>query len=112
MLESEDSDGTLSYKATLGGEDFQINVDTSKNGVKKGIRLEFIPTNQTGEMILNMSEEELETLQNSLITSLGPKFAKYKLELSRDTDSPNKSSCNMWIPLSSLFQFIKDMVLA
>ena len=108
MLEGE---GELNYKATLNGETFQITVDVGKNPTKKGIKLEFIPTNPKGDFIHNLTPEEIDTLQNSLITSLGPKFAKYKLEISRDTDAPEKQSVNLWIPLDSLFIFIKEMVL-
>ena len=96
MLESEESDGTLNYTANLGGETFKINVNVGSNTVKKGIKLEFTPMNEGGEMILNTTPEEMDKLQNSLITTLGPRFAKYKLELSRDTDSQNKQCAAMF----------------
>jgi len=104
-------DGELNYTANLGGENFKVTVDVGKNPSKKGIKIKFFPSNPEGDMIQNLSPEEVDTLQNSLATALGPKFSKFKLEIDRDVDAPDKSAANFWIPLDSVFTMIRDLVL-
>jgi hypothetical protein len=105
MLE-EDGNRDLQYKVNLNGETFQVNLDVDKNG----INLELVPVSPDGEMIYNLSEEEIKTLQNSLMTSLGPKFAKYKLELNAEDSNSESPSVKMNIPIGSLFPFIKTIL--
>jgi len=105
MLE-EDGKGELNYQVNLNGETFQVNLDVDKNG----INLELVPTNPEGDMIYNLSDEEIKTLQNSLMTSLGPKFAKYKLELNAEDGKEGNTSVKMNIPIGSIFPFIKAIL--
>lgn len=104
-------DGELNYNADFGGEKFKVIVDVNKNPSKKGIKLKFYPINEQGQIISNLTDEELKSLQNSLATDISPLFSKYNLELDRDTDAPQKDAINFQIPLDSIFSFIKDVVL-
>jgi hypothetical protein len=63
-------------------------------------------------MVLNnLTPEEIDTLQNSIATTVSPKFAEYGLEFDRDTDAPDRQAANFQIPLDSVFTFIRDTVL-
>lgn len=98
--------GELNYKTQIGGETFQVDVELDKSG----INLSFTPTNPSGDMIYNLTEEEVNTLKNSLMTSLGPKFAKYKMELSAESVKGDEKTINMSIPAGSVFPFIKNII--
>lgn len=104
-------EGELNYNATFNGEKFKVVVDVNKNPSKKGIKVKFFPVNEDGMVISNLTPEELQTLQNSLATTISKKFNEYNLEFDRDTDAPDKQAANFQIPLDSVFTFIRDKVL-
>ena len=83
-------EGELNYNATLGGERFKVVVDVNKNPSKKGIKVKFFPVNEDGMVLTDLTPEELQTLQNSLATTISKKFNEYGLEFDRDTDAPDK----------------------
>lgn len=104
-------EGELNYNATLGGERFKVVVDVNKNPSKKGIKVKFFPVNEDGMVLTDLTPEELQTLQNSLATTISRKFNEYGLEFDRDTDAPDKQAANFQIPLDSIFTFIRERVL-
>ena len=104
-------EGELNYNATIGGESFKVVVDVNKNPTKKGIKVKFFPVNENGEVLTNLTPEEVDTLQSSISTAVSKKFVDYGLEFDRDTDAPDKMAANFQIPLDSVFTFIKDKVL-
>ncbi len=104
-------EGELNYNATYGGENFKVVVDVNKNPTKKGIKVKFFPVNEAGQVLTNLSPEEVDTLQNSIATTISKKFNEYGLEFDRDTDAPDKSAANFQIPLDSVFTFIRDKIL-
>ena len=104
-------EGELNYEATFGGEKFRVVVDVNKNPTKKGIKVKFFPVNEQGMVLNNLTPEEIDTLQNSIATSISKKFNEYGLEFDRDTDAPDKQAANFQIPLDSVFTFIRDKVL-
>lgn len=104
-------EGELNYNATLGGERFKVVVDVNKNPSKKGIKVKFFPVNEDGMVLTDLTPEELQTLQNSLATTISKKFNEYGLEFDRDTDAPDKQAANFQIPLDSIFTFIRERVL-
>lgn len=104
-------EGELNYNASLGGERFKVVVDVNKNPSKKGIKVKFYPVNEQGIVLSNLTPEELQTLQNSLATSISKKFNEFGLEFDRDTDAPDKQAANFQIPLDSVFTFIREKVL-
>jgi len=104
-------EGELNYNATFNGEKFKVVVDVNKNPSKKGIKVKFFPVNKDGMVISNLTPEELQTLQNSLATTISKKFNEYNLEFDRDTDAPDKQAANFQIPLDSIFTFIREKVL-
>lgn len=104
-------EGELNYNATFNGEKFKVVVDVNKNPSKKGIKVKFFPVNEDGMVISNLTPEELQTLQNSLATTISKKFNEYNLEFDRDTDAPDKQAANFQIPLDSIFTFIREKVL-
>lgn len=104
-------EGELNYNANIGGENFKVVVDVNKNPTKKGIKVKFFPVNENGEVLTNLSPEEVDTLQSSISTAVSKKFVNFGLEFDRDTDAPDKMAANFQIPLDSIFSFIKDKVL-
>ena len=104
-------EGELNYNATLGGERFKVVVDVNKNPSKKGIKVKFFPVNEDRMVLTDLTPEELQTLQNSLATTISKKFNEYGLEFDRDTDAPDKQAANFQIPLDSIFTFIRERVL-
>jgi hypothetical protein len=104
-------EGELNYEATYGGEKFRVVVDVNKNPTKKGIKVKFYPVNEQGMVLSNLTPEEIQTLQNSIATTVSSKFNQYGLEFDRDTDAPDKQAANFQIPLDSVFTFIRDTVL-
>jgi hypothetical protein len=104
-------EGELNYNATYGGENFKVVVDVNKNPTKKGIKVKFFPVNEAGQVLTNLSPEEVQTLQNSIATTVSKKFNEFGLEFDRDTDAPDKSAANFQIPLDSVFTFIRDKIL-
>lgn len=103
--------GELNYNATYGGENFKVVVDVNKNPTKKGIKVKFFPVNEAGQVLTNLTPEEVQTLQNSIATTVSKKFNEFGLEFDRDTDAPDKSAANFQIPLDSIFTFIRDKIL-
>jgi hypothetical protein len=104
-------EGELNYEATYGGEKFRVVVDVNKNPTKKGIKVKFFPVNEQGMILNNLTPEEIDTLQNSIATTVSKQFNEYGLEFDRDTDAPDKQAANFQIPLDSIFTFIRDKVL-
>lgn len=104
-------EGELNYNATYGGENFKVVVDVNKNPTKKGIKVKFFPVNEAGQVLTNLTPEEVDTLQNSIATTVSKKFNEFGLEFDRDTDAPDKSAANFQIPLDSVFTFIRDKIL-
>lgn len=102
----KEENGELQYKTDIEGETFQIDVELDK----AGISLTFTPVNPEGTMIINMSEEEINTLKNSLMTSLGPKFSRYKLELSAEDIKGDEKQIKISIPAGSVFPFIQNVI--
>ena len=86
-------------------------LDVNKNPTKKGIKVKFFPTNADGMVLQNLTPEEVDTMTNSIATSVSKKFNEFNLEFDRDTDAPDKMAANFQIPLDSIFAFIKDKVL-
>jgi hypothetical protein len=104
-------EGELNYNASYGGENFKVVVDVNKNPTKKGIKVKFFPVNEAGQVLTNLSPEEVDTLQNSIATTISKKFNEFGLEFDRDNDAPDKSAANFQIPLDSVFTFIRDKIL-
>ena len=104
-------EGELNYNASLGGETFKVIVDVNKNESKKGIKVKFFPTNEDGMVLQDLTPEEVDTMQNSIATSISKKFNEFGLEFDRDTDAPDKMAANFQIPLDSIFTFIRTKVL-
>ena len=104
MLE-EDSKGQSVSLVNIGGETFQAKTTIDK----KGINLELVPVNPEGTMIHNLSEDEVQMLDNSLMTSLAPKFAKYKMQLD-NIPSKGGVSIKMHIPIEGVMSLIKAII--
>jgi hypothetical protein len=98
--------GELQYNQNIGGENFQVDIELDK----AGISMILTPVNPEGNMILNLSEEEINTLKNSLMTTLGPKFSRYKLELSAEDIKGDEKQIKISIPAGSIFPFIQKII--
>lgn len=98
--------GELNYQQNIGGENFQVDIELDKSGIV----MVLTPTNPEGDMILNLTEEEVNTLKNSLMTTLGPKFSRFKLELSAEDIKGDEKSIRINIPAGSIFPFIKQII--
>lgn len=98
--------GELQYMQNIGGENFQTDIELDKGGIV----MVLTPVNPEGNMILNLTEEEINTLKNSLMTTLGPKFSRYKLELSAEDIKGDEKSIRINIPAGSIFPFIKEII--
>jgi hypothetical protein len=86
-------------------------VDVNKNPSKKGIKVKFFPTNSDGMVLQDLTPEEVDTMQNSIATSISKKFNEFGLEFDRDSDAPEKQAANFQVPLDSVFTFIRTKVL-
>ena len=104
-------EGELNYNASLEGETFKVVVDVNKNPSKKGIKVKFFPTNSDGMVLQDLTPEEVDTMQNSIATSISKKFNEFGLEFDRDSDAPEKQAANFQVPLDSVFTFIRTKVL-
>ena len=80
-------EGELNYNASLGGETFKVVVDVNKNPTKKGIKVKFFPTNADGMVLQNLTPEEVDTMTNSIATSVSKKFNECHLDFVSVTDS-------------------------
>lgn len=98
------------YKANLGDQQFNVVFDVNRNETKKGIKVKFFPLENGREREL-ISKEELDKISNDLAVQLSPKFNKYKLELNRDLDAPEKNASAFLIPLDSFVAFTQAFVL-
>jgi len=105
ILEGETS-GDVKTQTNINGETFQVTLTIGK----EGINLELVPTNPTGDMILNLSEDELKSLHDSLKDSLTMKFGKYRMKITGDESNPNNKSLNFTISTDSLVDFIKKIM--
>jgi|LauGreDrversion4_2_1035121.scaffolds.fasta_scaffold18599_6 hypothetical protein len=100
----------LEYNAKLGDQQFKVTFDVNKNETKKGIKIKFFPL-ENGQPREFISPEELDKISNDLAVKLTPKFVKYKLELDRDEDAPEKNAAAFMIPLDSFVAFLQEFVL-
>ena len=62
-------------------------------------------------VLQDLTPEEVDTMTNSIATSISKKFNEFGLEFDRDTDAPDKMAANFQIPLDSIFTFIRTKVL-
>lgn len=88
------------------GENFQIDLDISKKGIEMGIT----PVNETGDMILNLSQEELDTLVKSLEITLKQKFARAKMTVAAGKAKAEEKAVKFTIPNEDIFKFIQYIV--
>ena len=100
----------LQYNAKLGDQQFKVTFDVKRNETKKGIKVKFFPLENGREREL-ISKEELDKISNDLAVQLSSKFNKYKLELDRDLDAPEKNAAAFLIPLDSFVAFTQAFVL-
>lgn len=100
----------LQYNANLGDQQFKVTFDVNRNETKKGIKIKFFPL-ENGQPREYISPEELDKISNDLATKLSPKFVKYKLELDRDEDAPEKNAAAFMVPLDSFVAFLQAFVL-
>lgn len=100
----------LQYNANLGDQQFKVTFDVNRNETKKGIKIKFFPL-ENGQPKDFITPEELDKISNDLATKLSPKFVKYKLELDRDEDAPEKNAAAFMIPLDSFVSFLQAFVL-
>lgn len=100
----------LQYNANLGDQQFKVTFDVNRNETKKGIKIKFFPL-ENGQPKDFITPEELDKISNDLATKLSPKFVKYKLELDRDGDAPEKNAAAFMIPLDSFVAFLQAFVL-
>jgi hypothetical protein len=98
------------YKANLGDQQFNVVFDVNRNETKKGIKVKFFPLENGREREL-ISKEELDKISNDLAVQLSSKFNKYKLELDRDLDAPEKNAAAFLSPLDSFVAFTQAFVL-
>lgn len=100
----------LQYNAKLGDQQFKVTFDVNRNETKKGIKIKFFPL-ENGKPKEFITPEELDKISNDLAVKLSPKFLKYKLELDRDEDAPEKNAAAFMIPLDSFVAFLQAFVL-
>ena len=100
----------LQYNANLGDQQFKVTFDVNRNETKKGIKIKFFPL-ENGQPKDFITPEELDKISNDLAIKLSPKFVKYKLELDRDGDAPEKNAAAFMIPLDSFVAFLQAFVL-
>ena len=100
----------LQYDAKLGDQQFKVVFDVNRNETKKGIKIKFFPL-ENGKVKEFISPEELDKISNDIATKLSPKFVKYKLELDRDEDAPEKNAAAFMVPLDSFVAFLQAFVL-
>jgi hypothetical protein len=93
------------YKATLGGEEFNVVFDTNINPTKRGIKIRFEPTNQ------NIDVRKLSTQADQIAVALQKRFADFNLLIERDTEVKNPMTIGFIMPLSSVSEFIMKKVL-
>jgi hypothetical protein len=82
----------------------------NRNETKKGIKIKFFPL-ENGQPKEFITPEELDKISNDIATQLSPKFVKYKLELDRDGDAPEKNAAAFMVPLDSFVAFLQAFVL-
>ena len=100
----------LEYNANLGDQQFKVKFDVNRNETKKGIKIKFFPL-ENGQPKEFITPEELDKISNDIATQLSPKFVKYKLELDRDEDAPEKNAAAFMVPLDSFVAFLQAFVL-
>jgi len=100
----------LQYNAKLGDQQFKVTFDVNRNETKKGIKIKFFPL-ENGKPREFITPEELDKISNDLAVKLSPKFLKYKLELDRDGDAPERNAAAFMIPLDSFVAFLQAFVL-
>jgi len=100
----------LEYNAKLGDQQFKVTFDVNRNETKKGIKIKFFPL-ENGKPKDFITPEELDKISNDLAVKLSPKFLKYRLELDRDGDAPEKNAAAFMVPLDSFVAFLQSFVL-
>ena len=94
----------------LSIQQFKVKFDVNRNETKKGIKIKFFPL-ENGQPKEFITPEELDKISNDIATQLSPKFVKYKLELDRDEDAPEKNAAAFMVPLDSFVAFLQAFVL-
>lgn len=93
------------YKATLGGEEFNVVFDTNINPTKRGVKIRFEPINQ------NIDLRKLSTQADQIAVALQKRFADFSLLIERDTEVKDPMIIGFIMPLSSISDFIMKKVL-
>lgn len=106
LLLKEDVTNETKFQVMVDGENFQVTPTVGKDGIS----LELTPVSPGGDMILNLSEDELQNLQSSLKTSLDSKFGKYRMKISGDESNSMAKTITFKIPQSSLMEFLKGVM--
>ena len=111
LLEQEEGEKTQQnqkpkFFQNILGENFQIDLDISKKGIEMGIT----PVNETGDMILNLSQDELDSLVKSLETTLKAKFARAKMTVAAGKAKAEEKAVKFTIPNEDIFKFIQYIV--
>lgn len=98
----------LRYLENIQGETFQIDLEMDKSG----LNITMTPTNDEGSMIKNLTPEEIETLNKSLLGVLQPKFSKYKMVLTSEKGGKKSSSFSIKfkVPIESMFPLFKNII--
>ena len=111
LLEQEEGEKTQQnqkpkFFQNILGENFQIDLDISKKGIEMGIT----PVNETGDMILNLSQDELDSLVNSLEYTLKAKFSRAKMTVAAGKAKAEEKAVKFTIPNEDIFKFIQYIV--
>lgn len=106
QLLKENKEADIKQQTNIDGENFQIDMSLSNNGID----MVLTPTNPEGSMILNLSEEEMMNLKNSLQDSLKPKFQQQGLELNIEDINGDNKQIQMSVPSSNIFSLIKNIM--
>jgi len=93
------------YLVTLEGEEFGVVFDTNINETKRGIKMKFVPQNQ------NIDIRQLANMANTIADILQKKFAKFNIQVDRDTQVQNPMVIGFMIPLASISDLIMNKVI-
>lgn len=93
------------YKMSLEGITFIVQFDTNINETKRGVKMRFHSQN-TG-----MDAQKLNEIANKIAVVLQKQFAKYSIQIDRDTQVQDPSVIGFIIPLISISNFIISKVI-
>lgn len=90
---------------SIGGNPYKLSLDVNKNPTKKGIKIQFLPVNNT-----ELDSTKKRDLQINLLKKINEGLKQYGMEADIDPDVPYPNVIGIYIRLQFFDKLIRDIL--